>query len=57
MLRSNINSMSHRFERLMEGATKVKCSEFGDAIIKHMGSGSAGAGQTEPKPVPQMARA
>ncbi|MER5064002.1 isocitrate dehydrogenase, partial [Morganella morganii] len=24
------------FERLMEGAKLLKCSEFGDAIIKHM---------------------
>jgi isocitrate dehydrogenase len=24
------------FARLMDGATEVKCSEFGDAIIKHM---------------------
>jgi len=23
-------------ERLMDGATLLKCSEFGDAIIKHM---------------------
>ncbi len=22
--------------RLMEGATKLKCSEFGNAVIKHM---------------------
>ncbi|MCA9730476.1 isocitrate dehydrogenase, partial [candidate division KSB1 bacterium] len=24
------------FERLMDGATLLKCSEFGDAVIKHM---------------------
>ncbi|HIH4765562.1 TPA: hypothetical protein ACYR9S_005492, partial [Serratia marcescens] len=24
------------FERLMEGAKLLKCSEFGDAIVKHM---------------------
>ncbi|EEU0415408.1 TPA: isocitrate dehydrogenase, partial [Escherichia coli] len=24
------------FERLMEGAKLLKCSEFGDAIIKNM---------------------
>ncbi|EJD6537211.1 TPA: isocitrate dehydrogenase, partial [Proteus mirabilis] len=24
------------FERLMDGAKLLKCSEFGDAIIKHM---------------------
>lgn len=28
--------VTYDFERLMEGATKVKCSEFGDEIIKHM---------------------
>ena len=29
-------TVTYDFQRLMEGATKVKCSEFGDAIIKHM---------------------
>ncbi|HEJ7194339.1 TPA: isocitrate dehydrogenase, partial [Serratia marcescens] len=24
------------FERLMEGAKLLKCSEFGDAIVEHM---------------------
>jgi isocitrate dehydrogenase len=38
------------FHRLMDGATKVKCSEFGDAIIKHMGSASA-----SPRPAMAMA--
>jgi isocitrate dehydrogenase len=28
--------VTYDFARLMEGATKVKCSEFGDEIIKHM---------------------
>lgn len=28
-------------------ATKVKCSEFGDVIVKHMGNFSS-AGQREP---------
>jgi isocitrate dehydrogenase len=28
--------VTYDFERLMEGATKVKCSEFGDEIIKYM---------------------
>ncbi|MBK8698969.1 MAG: NADP-dependent isocitrate dehydrogenase [Saprospiraceae bacterium] len=28
--------VTYDFERLMEGATRVKCSEFGDEIIKHM---------------------
>jgi isocitrate dehydrogenase len=30
-------TVTYDFERLMEGATKVKTSEFGDAIIAHMG--------------------
>ncbi len=29
-------TVTYDFERLMEGATKLKCSEFGDAMIKHM---------------------
>ena len=29
-------TVTYDFHRLMEGATKVKCSEFADAIIKHM---------------------
>jgi len=29
-------TVTYDFERLMKGATKVKCSEFGDAIIKNM---------------------
>ena len=29
--------VTYDFERLMEGATKLKCSEFGDEIIKNMG--------------------
>ena len=28
--------VTYDFERQMEGATKVKCSEFGDEIIKNM---------------------
>ena len=28
--------VTYDFERLMEGATKLKCSEFGDEIIKSM---------------------
>ncbi len=34
-------TVTYDFERLMDGATKVKCSEFGDAIIEHMGAGVA----------------
>jgi isocitrate dehydrogenase len=30
-------TVTYDFERLMEGATLLKCSEFGDAIIRHMG--------------------
>jgi len=29
-------TVTYDFERLMENATLLKCSEFGDAIIKHM---------------------
>lgn len=29
-------TVTYDFERLMEGATKVKTSEFGDAVINHM---------------------
>jgi isocitrate dehydrogenase len=29
-------TVTYDFARLMEGATEVKCSEFGDALIKHM---------------------
>ncbi len=29
-------TVTYDFERLMEGATLLKCSAFGDAIIKHM---------------------
>jgi isocitrate dehydrogenase len=30
-------TVTYDFERLMDGATLLKCSEFGDAVIKHMG--------------------
>lgn len=29
-------TVTYDFARLMDGATKVKCSEFGDAVINHM---------------------
>jgi isocitrate dehydrogenase len=29
-------TVTYDFARLMENATEVKCSEFADAIIKHM---------------------
>jgi isocitrate dehydrogenase len=28
--------VTYDFARLMEGATEVKCSEFGDALIRNM---------------------
>ncbi len=37
----NARTVTYDFERLMDGATKVKCSEFADAIIEHMGAGVA----------------
>ena len=30
-------TVTYDFHRLMEGATLVKCSEFGNAVIHHMG--------------------
>ncbi|MCB1116728.1 MAG: NADP-dependent isocitrate dehydrogenase, partial [Chlamydiia bacterium] len=30
-------TVTYDFERLMEGATLRKCSEFGDDVISHMG--------------------
>jgi len=30
-------TVTYDFARLMQGATEVKCSEFGDAMIRHMG--------------------
>ncbi|MCJ7583212.1 MAG: NADP-dependent isocitrate dehydrogenase [Anaerolineales bacterium] len=30
-------TVTYDFARLMDGATEVKCSEFGDAVINHMG--------------------
>ncbi|MDU7285541.1 MAG: isocitrate/isopropylmalate family dehydrogenase, partial [Escherichia coli] len=32
----NAKTVTYDFERLMEGAKLLKCSEFGDAIIKNM---------------------
>ena len=32
----NAKTVTYDFARLMENPTEVKCSEFGDAIIKHM---------------------
>jgi isocitrate dehydrogenase len=34
-------TVTYDFERLTKGATLLKCSEFGDAIIEHMGAGVA----------------
>jgi len=30
-------TVTYDFHRMMEGATKLKCSEFGEAVVKHMG--------------------
>ena len=30
-------TVTYDFHRQMDGATKLKCSEFGDAIVRHMG--------------------
>ncbi len=30
-------TVTYDFHRMMEGATKLKCSEFGEAIVRHMG--------------------
>jgi isocitrate dehydrogenase len=32
----NARTVTYDFARLMEDPTEVKCSEFADAIIKHM---------------------
>jgi isocitrate dehydrogenase len=29
--------VTYDFARLMDGATEIKCSQFGDNIIEHMG--------------------
>jgi isocitrate dehydrogenase len=31
-------TVTYDFARMMDGATQVKCSEFGDAVIRHMGA-------------------
>ncbi len=36
-----IRTVTYDFERLMDGATLLTCSEFGDAIIDHMPTGVA----------------
>ncbi len=33
----NAGTVTYDFARQMEGATEVKCSAFGDAVIRHMG--------------------
>ncbi|MCH5391674.1 hypothetical protein LHV47_08330 [Lacticaseibacillus rhamnosus] len=32
----NAKTVTYDFERLMEGANLMKCSEFGEAIIENM---------------------
>ena len=34
-------TVTYDFHRLMDGATLLKCSEFGDAIIENMGASVA----------------
>jgi isocitrate dehydrogenase len=41
----NDKTVTYDFERQMEGAKKLKCSEFGAAIAKNMGAALAGAGR------------
>ena len=36
--------VTYDFARLMEGGVEIKCSEFGDNVIAHMGEGPGGAG-------------
>ena len=33
----NAKTVTYDFERLMPEATLLRCSEFGDAVIEHMG--------------------
>jgi len=33
----NNKTVTYDFARLMEGAKKIKCSEFADEMIKHLG--------------------
>ena len=33
--------MTYDFARMMDGATEVKCSAFGEAIVAGMGKGAA----------------
>jgi isocitrate dehydrogenase len=40
-------TVTYDFHRMMDGATKLKCSEFGDAIIKHMGPPNKTASKPE----------
>jgi len=32
----SLKRVTYDFERLMEGATKLKCSQFGEEIIRNM---------------------
>jgi hypothetical protein len=41
-------TVTYDFERLMEGATLLKCSEFGEAVVKHMGCSAAHAPHAHP---------
>ena len=33
----NAKTVTYDFERLMDEATLLKCSEFGQAVVEHMG--------------------
>ena len=35
--RSRAKTVTYDFARMMPGANEVKCSEFGEAVVKHMG--------------------
>jgi isocitrate dehydrogenase len=39
-------TVTYDFARLMDGATEVKCSEFGDALIRNMSPTAAPTGRT-----------
>ena len=43
----NAKTVTYDFHRMMDGATKLKCSEFGDAIIQHMGGIATSASKPE----------
>ncbi|HLA06183.1 MAG TPA: isocitrate/isopropylmalate family dehydrogenase, partial [Anaerolineales bacterium] len=48
-------TVTYDFARLMDGATEVKCSEFGDAIIKWMDKTPPAVNVGNQKPAPGKA--